>query len=201
MEGPGTVSQMGEPPACGVPAEAHDLIAQQHGLQMRHNMDGMGQAGMGWPGVGEGLSVHRLQLGQCRDGAGRGQAELSQWGDEVSGQPQADDLSLPVGELAILGGPTGDDHARRRRRRLGCMKVAVGRMVARGLGKIAQQVAFRIRQGRMGGEAQAQHSRMVGLMIGAVQNQCSQGDRDATVGSCRRAVWHHNGHFPARFIS
>ena len=55
--------RVGNASACGVPAKAHDLVAQQHGLQMRHDMNGVGQAGMGWPGVGEWLSVHRLQLG------------------------------------------------------------------------------------------------------------------------------------------
>ena len=89
--------------------------------------------------VGERPGVHRLQLGQRRDGAGRGEVKLpqSQRGDEIPWQPQADDLPLPVGKLAVLGSPAGNDHARRRRR-LGRMEVPVGRMVARRSGKAAQ---------------------------------------------------------------
>lgn len=91
----------------------------------------------GWAGISERLGVHRFQLGQRRDGTGRGKSELPQWSDEIPWQPQADDLPLPVGKLAVLGGPAGDDHARRRRR-LGRMEVPVGRMVARRSGKAAQ---------------------------------------------------------------
>jgi hypothetical protein len=92
--------------------------------------------------------------------------KLGQRTDEISGQPQADDLPLSAGKPAMLGGPAGDDHAWRHP---GRTEIPERRIAACCPGKAVQQVAIPVRQGREGGEAEGQHTQAAGLDAGTVQ--------------------------------